>query len=561
VRVGFWLRFEGMPDQLSALYNDLLEGGYDCVDRVILNAYFARGQFGGGFRIWWRALHGSDENLDDNHLMRMAGRFSRRLRAWAKENQIPVVYSSPGERKHDLASEHLARHETKPGLFMILVSKAPALIWEAQMTGTGKLGQLVIKEPWPYVNHYSFHILDPDWGHLTIKMSGHPPFGAQIMLNGHEYVACQAQKAGVGFTKQDNCFTSVTHAADLAKVADTLSAQRTAERLRQLCERWIYTTCLCFALDLEEQKRSAFSYQYSVYQMEYSRNLLFRSGRQMDEIFQALIDRTRAPLDLDRVRTIFGDKKRPHYDKRKKNPTRWGVVVETPAYDVTIFKVHYGKMTLKIYTKGERVLRIEVILHNAREYRWGRSLPCFPDIVLRLRGVLERFLNAVGCMNACFVSDDLLEQLPEPAQVGETRVGGIDLNKPRMRRVAEAALALSASPAGFTASELAQQVRSMSGQPESEYGARRAAYDIKKLRGKAIVRKIGNSRRYEPTLEGLRALTALLVLREKIIQPLLAASCQPQPLSQPANPIPIDHHYECLRSAMRDLFLELGVAA
>ena len=31
-------------------------------------------------------------------------------------------------------------------------------------------------------------------------------------------------------------------------------------------------------------------------------------------------------------------------------------------------------------------------------------------------------------------------------------VGGIDLNKPRMRRVAEAVIALSASPDGFTAS-------------------------------------------------------------------------------------------------------------
>jgi hypothetical protein len=232
-----------MPDQLSTLYRDLLEGSYDCVDRVVLNAYFSMGQTGGGLRVWWRELHGSDANLDDNHLMRMAGRFSRRLRAWARANHVPVVYSSPGERKHDIAAEHLATHDVEPGLFMVLVSKAPALVWEAHMTGTGKLGQLKQKEPWPYVNHYSFHILDPDWGHLTIKMSGHPPFGAQVMLNGHEYVACQAQKAGVGFTKQDNCFTTVTNVAEVTQVADTLSQQETAGRLSQLCERWIYTTC------------------------------------------------------------------------------------------------------------------------------------------------------------------------------------------------------------------------------------------------------------------------------------------------------------------------------
>jgi hypothetical protein len=549
-----------MPDQLSTLYSDLLEGSYDCVDRVILNAYFTMGQSGGGLRVWWRALYDSDDNLDDNHLMRMAGRFSRRLRAWAKANEIPVVYSSPGERKHDIASHYLSTHEVKPGLFMILVSKAPALVWEAQMTGTGKLGQLVPKQPWPYVNHYSFHILDPDWGHLTIKMSGHPPFGAQVMLNGHEYVACQAQKAALDFTKQDNCFTAVTNAASLEKIADTLSREETAGRLRQLCERWIYTTCLCFALDLEEQKKSAFHYQYSVFQMEYSRNLLFASGRQMDQVFQALIDRTRGPLDLDRVRTIFGDKKRPHYDKRKKNPTRWGVVVETPTYDLTVFKVHYGKMTLKIYTKGERVLRIEVIVHNTREYRWGRSLPCFGEIVIRLRDILERFLNAVGCMAACFVSGDTLDNLPLPAQVGQTRVGGIDLNQARMRRVAEAVLALSASPAGFTASDLAQKIRSMSGE-QPEYGARRAAYDIKKLRAKGMVRKIGKSRRYEPLPEGMRALTALLVLREKVIRPLLAASCQPGSQSTLVNPTPIDHHYENLRTGMRGLLTELGVAA
>ena len=35
-------------DELSSYYAELLEGSYDCVDRVVLNAYFPMGQTGGG---------------------------------------------------------------------------------------------------------------------------------------------------------------------------------------------------------------------------------------------------------------------------------------------------------------------------------------------------------------------------------------------------------------------------------------------------------------------------------------------------------------------------------
>jgi hypothetical protein len=121
-------------------------------------------------------------------------------------------------------------------------------------------------------------------------VSGHPPFPAQVILNGHEYVACQARKARIGFTKEGNCFTDISDAAGLAKIADTLSEQRAIGRLRQVCQRWIYGTCLCFALDFEEQKRSGFRYQYSTYQIEYSRNLVFAVGGDMEQVFQALID-------------------------------------------------------------------------------------------------------------------------------------------------------------------------------------------------------------------------------------------------------------------------------
>ena len=54
-----------------------------------------------------------------------------------------------------------------------------------------------------------------------------------------------------------------------------------------------------------------------------------------------------------------------------------------------------------------------------------------------------------------------------------------------------------------------------------QYGPRHAAYDLKKLRGKQIIRRIGHTRRYEPLPTGLRAMTALIVLRNKAINPPL----------------------------------------
>jgi len=84
-------------------------------------------------------------------------------------------------------------------------------------------------------------------------MSGHPPFGAQVMWNGHELVACQASQEKIDWQKEDHCFTESTDAAGLARVADTLSQSGAVERLSLVCERWLYTTCLVFGLDLEEQ--------------------------------------------------------------------------------------------------------------------------------------------------------------------------------------------------------------------------------------------------------------------------------------------------------------------
>ena len=181
------------PDPFTQHYASRLDGVYDCVDRLTINAYFPYAQSPGGFRIWRRDLYRLDDMLDNTHLMRMAGRFSRRLRGWGNKHGVPVIYCQSGEREHTIGEEHLPNDPTRIGIFCILVGRAPAPIWVVQRYGNNGIN-LRRKEPYPFVNHYYFHFWVADWGYLIVRMCGHPPFNAMVILNGDEYVSNQATR-------------------------------------------------------------------------------------------------------------------------------------------------------------------------------------------------------------------------------------------------------------------------------------------------------------------------------------------------------------------------------
>jgi hypothetical protein len=488
--------------------------------------------------------------------MRMAGRFARRVKAWGQANAVPVIFCKAGERKHRIAEQYLAAHQVGVGVFFVLVAKAPAPVWKvARSTKTGAI--LNIERRREYVNHYSFPIIDPEWGHVTIKMSGHPPFGAQIILNGHEYVARQAEKAGIAFHKVGNCFTGIADPVGLAQIADALSQDAAVGRLGQVCQRWIYSACLCFGLDFEEQQRSGFGYGFAVYQLEYSRNLIFSNGATMQRVFDAVVDRTRSRLDVPEVRTIFGTAKRPRRTRR--NSSVIEAAIETPTFDLTVFKLHFGRLTGKAYTNGERVLRFEAIVHNTAELRCGRMIQKFPQIVSQLAGVAERFATALDCVDTGFITDGILDELPTGSSLGASRVGGVNVNKPRMHEALRAALALAPAPNGFTVAQFTAKVHALTGVSQADYSVRQAAYDLRKLRGKHLVDKPGRSRRYHVGALAARTIAALLTLRDQVVAPILAGVRSPRMGRKPAHWTRVDRDYERIRIDMLTLFTDLAL--
>jgi hypothetical protein len=134
----------------------------------------------------------------------------------------------------------------------------------------------------------------------------------------------------------------------------------------------------------------------------------------MEALFDRVLDRTRSRLDVPAIRTLFGLKARPHRN-RKAGPPAQEIVIEKPRYGLSWFRISFGRLQLKAYTKGEHVLRFEATVHNPKELCCRRSLESFAEIITLLAGMADRFATALDCADTGFLPDGVLDELPLPS--------------------------------------------------------------------------------------------------------------------------------------------------
>jgi hypothetical protein len=86
---------------------------------------------------------------------------------------------------------------------------------------------------------------------------------------------------------------------------------------------------------------------------------------------------------------------------------------------------------LKIYDKLERVLRIEVVVQNAKELRCGKALENLPVLLERMNNMLVKFLDTVQAAYVAFLDKGDFDAWNEPTARGSWRLDGIYQNKIR----------------------------------------------------------------------------------------------------------------------------------
>jgi hypothetical protein len=129
------------------------------------------------------------------------------------------------------------------------------------------------------------------------------PFSTRYWINGHSFIAGELQRQGVRFHKHDNAFLSVADPQALQAAADRLSPDIIRPRL----DYWT----LVLGPKFSKKDRTAISLRrhYSLNQVEYCRNFIFRRNFPIHKLFQRSAELGVFCLTADKISQIFGVRK------------------------------------------------------------------------------------------------------------------------------------------------------------------------------------------------------------------------------------------------------------
>src|SRR5262245_12370986 len=130
----------------------------------------------------------------------------------AESRGRPVHYvASSAESKEDIAMSIAKRDDIKEGLIAILSAVEPCQSFDIQKDKKQK--QLKLVGRWRKCLHLYFYWLDRDYGLMHLRLQTWAPFTIQVCINGREWLARQMEQEGIGYGKQDNCFTRIDNLA------------------------------------------------------------------------------------------------------------------------------------------------------------------------------------------------------------------------------------------------------------------------------------------------------------------------------------------------------------
>jgi hypothetical protein len=414
-------------------------------------------------------------------------------------------------RKEEIVAKVLNQRGDHPGLVHILsaMEACPSYRpWHDKQTG-----KTFLRPDTGKCLHYYFYFMDAELGLVYLRVPTWAPFRLQFYCNGHSWLARQLTAEGIAFTAADNAFVRIDDWQRAQDLADALSP----DLLHRVLDR--YAALCCPVLDVFGQ-----SYHWSLMQVEYATDLVFRSAATLKPLYEQLVRESVLSVKAEQIATFLGHKIAPQLTREI--GSQFSTRIEG-----TCIKHRFGSASVKMYDKFGCVLRIETTTndvsffkhHRKVEHRQGpatralapvkKSIYSLIDLREILFGCNRRYLVHLSTLNDFSAGVRALDRLTRPRKVDDKTVKGINFFDPVDNALLNALQDPRVNIAGVRRADLLPLVDWLS--PD------RLSRQLRRLRDIGVIKRVTGTYRYYLTRMGRAATAALCRVTESIIIPIM----------------------------------------
>jgi len=488
----------------------------ECLDRMFLNVYQPRLQHVGGVVSFLRGHRGAA--FASSALMDPISKaFVGALHRYCQDHQVPLVDFVRGQRKDDLAHEHLAEFEAAGGTEGVLfIGRAQE---KTRVFRTEKRRNPITGASYPWivsgtgiVNQFYVYAVDADFGPFFLKFSSYFPYNAKLCINGNEWAKRQATKAGIAFTALDNGFASCEDPRRLQAICRRL----TVAKIDALLRKWLALLPHPFT---RADRIAGYRYDISMLQVECSlTQMLDRpvSGRVLfEEVLRENLDIGRP----DKIGLVF-DRKIVRRGPTA-TPGRFRTRVLTEGVTPSLH-VDYKHNKIKQYHKEGRALRTETTINDSRDFSIGKRLCNLPELAQVGFSANRRLLDVERLSSDPTIGDDAFRAVADPIVVEGQRASALPFDSVRTQALLSALVVFHLLPDGFRNADLRALLAPLLGLDPSLMTQGRMSYDLRRLRLHGLIERLPGTHRYTVTTRGFHLAVFLTRVHHRLLRDGLA---------------------------------------
>jgi hypothetical protein len=493
------------------LFGSLLAMVYHCFDRIVIFGYLPLLTRPEHIVHFFRDVHGVGP-ITMEVLRQRTDDYQRWVEAFARNHDIPIEWAEKGVRKEDYVRPALRRMErnNRFGVYFILKSMELGSTFRsaAPKYPSDDLDYRILSRRRSRFTHYYFYIRDETLGPLVACVASFLPFYTTYYLNGHRFIARELERRGLRYRSDDNCFVSTADPAALQAAADQLSAEIIAKQL----DYW--TLIVGPKFSAKDRRKVSLHRRYSLNQVEYCRNFVFRHSFPIHKIFERSCEWGLLTASADKVSQIFG------WPLRKKLRGKLETVLEKVEHGHHVLRAYSKSAVLRMYQKGRTFLRVEVLSNHLQDFQLNKGLENFEAVRQKLAAATDRFAAFEADALNTPIDFPLFQRLALPIRLGRSRVPGVKIHDTRLLRLMEVLLHAGTQITGWRSRQMHEAVLAAYGLSPRSYTLTQLRYDLRKLKAHGLVERLDRSYSYRFTAKGLRVAVMFLLFHKRVCGPL-----------------------------------------